>query len=540
MAILTFTKFGRYGRLGNQLFQYASLLGFAEKYGAELQLPKWQYAKYFDSDFPELTKNVKTQTTKEAAYHYTPEFYDRLNWNQHFDFLGYFQSPKYWQHCEKLVREKLAFKKDFAEQVRKPYERVFKKPVIAISIRRGDYIDNPNYELLPVTYPILALFKHFPKWRERFNLLIFSDDPAYCRVHFACLENAFVVDNDFDNLDKSKYFDLNESAIQQLCLMSQCDHFIIANSTFSWWGAYLGEKKGSIVIRPARYFGEGLKHLTTKDHYPEQWQVFDHLNKNGTQKRVDLTDVTFTIPVSFDHNDRRQNLELSVCILQKHFNTNIIIGEQGGRKFEYMGKYCDYMNFDRMQAFHRTKMLNDMAAKTLTPIVVNWDADVFISPVQIWDAVQRIRNGADMVYPYDGRFARVPRHQWFKQLEKRLDVGIFGENEFRGMGKEDALSVGGAVFFKLASFHAGGGENETFISHAPEDTERFYRFVTLGFDVQRVPGPLYHMDHFIGPNSSGRHAFRNRNIAEWEKVQSMTKDQLAAYVESWAWSVIPF
>jgi hypothetical protein len=178
MAILTFSKFGKYGRLGNQLFQYASLIGLSTKYNADLQLPAWDYSEYFEGDFPVLTKNVKAQTTKEPAYHYSPEFYDRLNWKQDVDLLGYLQSEKYFAHCKELVRERLTFKKDFAEKVMQPYRELFKKPVIAISIRRGDYVDNPNYQLLPITYSILSLFEHFPDWRERFNLLIFSDDPA--------------------------------------------------------------------------------------------------------------------------------------------------------------------------------------------------------------------------------------------------------------------------------------------------------------------------------------------------------------------------
>lgn len=525
--MITFTKFGKYGRLGNSLFQYAAMLGFSQKHGVELQLPKWAYAKYFEGDFPELTKVVKAESVNEKGFEYND--YSGLDWKQNLDFTGYFQSEKYFLHCKELIRKQLTFKKDFAEKVRAQYANVFARPVIAISVRRGDYVDNPHYELLPVTYYFLALQKYFPNWRKAANLLFFSDDIQWCKVHFGCLENAYFAENKFDNLDKTKYFSENESAIRQLCLMSQCQHFIISNSTFAWWGAWLGEKKGSTVVRPARYFGEKLKHLSTDDHYPAHWVSFDHHNK-----RIDLSDVTFVIPVSFDHNDRRQNLELSVCMLQKDFKTNIIIGEQGGKKFEYMGKYADYMAFN-FGAFHRTRMLNQMFKKTLTPYVANWDADVLISPVQVWDAVERLRAGADMVYPYDGRFARVPRQPWFKRLEKALDVGIFQDTVFKGMRPEDKLSVGGAVFFNCESFFAGGGENENFISHAPEDTERRYRFETLGHDVQRVPGVLWHIDHFIGPNSSGRHAFQNRNKAEWSKIENMTKEQLAAYVDSWEW-----
>jgi hypothetical protein len=160
---------------------------------------------------------------------------------------------------------------------------------------------------------------------------------------------------------------------------------------------------------------------------------------------------------------------------------------------------------------------------------------VFVAPLQIWDTVERLKSGADMVYPYDARFARVPRQAWFKNLEKTFDVGIFGDTVFQGMRDGDLPSVGGAVFFDRQSFFEGGGENENFFSYGPEDAERFERFTKLGFDVQRVPGALYHMDHFIGPDSSTKHKHINKNRTEWHKIQDMTKDQLAAYVAGWGW-----
>jgi hypothetical protein len=85
--------------------------------------------------------------------------------------------------------------------------------------------------------------------------------------------------------------------IEQLALMSLCDHFIISNSTFSWWGAYLGEKEHSKIIHPAYHFaGKLLQTSNAKDYYPERWINFDHVGK-----RIDLSDVTFTVPVSYDH-----------------------------------------------------------------------------------------------------------------------------------------------------------------------------------------------------------------------------------------------
>lgn len=535
MSCITFSKFGNYGRLGNQLFQYAACLGFATKYNTPLSLPDWQYAKYFSGEFPAYMLPRHPKKIKEHAYHYTPEAYINLPWQKEdIDLLGYFQSEKYWEHCPLLVRQRLAFDEAFATSVKKPYEKLFEKEVIAISIRRKDYVKNKNYINLTPTYYILALYENFPNWKDC-NLLFFSDDPDYCKVHFQCLPNAHFAENNFDYDKASNYFKKDESAIAQLCLMSQCDHFIIANSTFSWWGAYLGEKEHSKIVRPCHYFEGAMKDGNSiADHWPDRWMAFNHLNEDGSLKKIDLKDVTFTIPVLFDHADRKQNLNLNVCLLQREFETNIIVGEQGGDKFGYMAEYCRYEQFESPY-FHRTKFLNEMAKMAETPFVANWDADIIIPPMQLLQTVERLREGADFVYPYSGAFARVNRNPWFREIESLLDVGVVGGTVFNGMREGDAMSVGGAILFNKESFFEAGGENENFISHSPEDAERFYRFTTLGYDVQRIDGVLYHIDHWVGPNSSSRHKHAEQGRSEWRKVKEMSKEEILEYMKTWSW-----
>lgn len=531
--MITMSNFGVKGRLGNQLFQYASIYGMAKQYGHKLMLSPWKYEKYFNGFFPESEAVPAAVPVHEPAFHFTPEYYSQKlkNNKANFSLDGYLQSPKYWKGYEKEIKKDFSFNPGVLDHVKKKYEKALAKEAIAISIRRGDYVDNPNYELLPVTYYFLALLENFPDWKDK-NIIIFSDEPEYAKEHFGCLENVFFADNYFNNKDKTDYHSVNESAIEQLCLMSLCAHFIICNSTFAWWGAYLGEKKNSKIIRPAAYFSGKLGASNNiKDHYPESWISFDH-----KEKKIDLSDVTFTVPVMYDHPDRKQNLELSICMLQKNFDTNIVIGEQGGRRFEYMGLYCDYVNFSGLSVFHRTKMLNEMARESKTPIVINWDADVNISPVMIWMAAEMIRQGADCAYPYDGRFARVPRTPWFPKIEKSLDVGIFAGHKFAGTSAvNDKMSVGGAVAFNKEKFFEGGAENEFFITYGPEDAERFERFTKIGFIVRRVLGMLYHIDHWCGPNSSMQHPNAEANRKEWHKVRNMSKSDLLNYINTWTW-----
>lgn len=512
--MITYSQLGKKGRLGNQLFQIASTMALAKKHGHKAFFPQWKYDQYFEDQLPRVqdTKLLTVLKEQTYAYHEWPIA------DKDYDITGWLQSEQYWEGLIN-VKELFSFKTSFKRECRQimGLENIFEKPTIAISIRRGDFTTNPNYYTLPVGYYIHALFEHFPNWQTEYNLLLFSDDIAYCQVHFGCLPNAhFAIGSD----------------IHQLCLLSLCDHFIISNSTFSWWGAYLGEKEGSKVIRPNYLLdGDLLKALDTSTYWPKRWTVFDHAGK-----KFDFRDVTFTIPVKLDHEDRRKNINLSLCLLQRDFEANYIVGEQGGPHFEYIGQWAKYINYPYEQ-FHRTRMLNEMAKAAETKFIVNWDADMICPPLQLYLAVEKLRNGADMVYPYDGSFARVPRKDWFRKIEKHLDIGIVGDHPFSGKrgGPMPTTSVGGAVLFNKQSFIEGGMENEYMISYAPEDCERYDRFNMLGFKVQRVHGTIYHMDHFIGPDSTSRQPLFKNNKAEIEKIRNMNKSQLWEYVSTWPW-----
>jgi hypothetical protein len=80
-----------------------------------------------------------------------------------------------------------------------------------------------------------------------------------------------------------------------------------------------------------------------------------------------------------------------------------------------------------------------------------------------------------------------------------------------------------------------GGENENFISHAPEDVERKYRIDMLGLKWTRIPGCLYHMDHYMGVDSTHKNDYELINRSELNRVKSMNAEQLRKYVDGWAW-----
>lgn len=494
--MISFSALGKIGNLGNQLFQIASITGIALANKTKAAFPEWKYEKYFESPLPHGKQAA--ELLKEKHFHFDESLFHIGG--QDYDLSGYYQSSKYWQHSEEGIKKQFSFKAEFKQQVKEKFADAFNKPVVAISIRRGDFVDNPVYYQVPISYYLSAFYKYFPDH----NILIFSDDFKYCRQHFEPVNNVF--------------YSEGLSDIEQLCLMSQCDDFIISNSTFSWWGAYLSGSKN--VIRPVKNFDN--YDADEKDFWPPEWIVHN--------EKINLTNTTFVIPVFYDHIDRRHNIMMTVGFLKKHFDTNIIIGEQGGNKFEFMQKYCKYVQFD-LPHFHRTKMINQMCLMADTPIVVNWDGDNICVPALLSEAVKAIEDGADIAYPFDGRVIRVPRYM-FMDVAKKLDVY---DIDLKKCNQKAWTSVGHAVVMNRQSFINCGMENENFISWGPEDSERYDRYHILGLKVKRMNGPMFHADHFVGANSSSKHPHFAENNKEFYKIKSMKKEALSAYVNTWEW-----
>ena len=129
---------------------------------------------------------------------------------------------------------------------------VCSKEIIALHVRRGDYVDLQSYHtLLPIEYYTEALSK-----LPYVHVLVFSDDIEWCRQQPEFKGNRF-------------FFSLNNSTAVDMCLMSLCDYHVIANSSFSWWGAWLANSKQ--VIAPSQWFGSSLSDKNTDDVYCEGW-----------------------------------------------------------------------------------------------------------------------------------------------------------------------------------------------------------------------------------------------------------------------------
>lgn len=262
--MITYSKLGKKGNLGNQMFQIASTIGIAEKYGHNYFFPSWQYSKYFEYQLPVANKDESFKIIKEEKFNY----YERDLREGNYDLEGWLQSEKYFEPIK--IKEIFKFKEKLSEELIIKHQLLFSRKTILISVRRGDFVNNPYFFQTSFKYYLLAIIKNFPDWEDR-NLIFTSDDIAYCKYHFSFLINAF--------------FLINLSAMEQMALAPQFDDFVISNSTFSWWMARLGEKEDSKIIRPLKNFrGEYSKRNDDSDYFPIRWISFDE-NSHRLEKK---------------------------------------------------------------------------------------------------------------------------------------------------------------------------------------------------------------------------------------------------------------
>ena len=264
--MLAFNHLGQLGRLGNQMFQYASLRGIAARRGYDFGIPKsnfeneWYEHQLFEVfELPHLPKsNIGMLDMGHAPFAKERGFeFDELLFNQcpnDVSLWGFYQSEKYFKHIESSIREDFTFR----EEIRTPCEEIFQwDNPISLHVRRTDYLQNSgNHYNLGMDYYEKALNEFEP---DR-QVLVFSDDPQWCVEHKLFEGDRFCISETGDNrLD--------------LCLMSMCKTHIIANSSFSWWGAWLSGSDD--VIAPMKWFGPNNKDKSLTDLIPENWKQLD-------------------------------------------------------------------------------------------------------------------------------------------------------------------------------------------------------------------------------------------------------------------------
>lgn len=279
--MIGYNRLGSNGRLGNQMFQYAGFRYVSEKHGYDWVIPppssKYE-ANYglFDclkmssvkeENFGFVPNNF--QTFKSATFTFNQQFVDQCPDNCNLE--DYFQSEKYFKPIEDLIRSDFEFKDDYLNPCKEFIDQ-FKGKVIFLHVRRGDYLNLQDYHPpCGLDYYSKAL-EEFP---EDYPVLVFSDDIDWCSQ-----QEIFSGDRFYLSENNERYSHLHKDADGQmrnsfipytdLCLMSLCSDAIIANSSFSWWGAWLIKNKNKKIVAPNAWFGSSAN-IDSSDVVPHDW-----------------------------------------------------------------------------------------------------------------------------------------------------------------------------------------------------------------------------------------------------------------------------
>lgn len=279
-----------FGGLGNQLFQYSAAKSLSMKHDVQLVLDlSWFKSKNKSNtvrtySLENFGINARIATPDEESFHSLnyPGFrnifrkkttgwtyYSEKKFGFSDDFFtlpdntylnGYWQSYKFFESIKPILMAELEYKGYVNSEVNKLSLDLSSLNSVAIHVRRGDYVSNLRANKFHGTCPIDYYLKSINLLREKVNnpeFFVFSDDIDWVRNNM-----------DFDC--KVNYIDLNypNEAHCDFFLMGKCKHFIIANSTYSWWPAWLSSNSKKIVIAPKNWFA---KSIDTKSLFPGQW-----------------------------------------------------------------------------------------------------------------------------------------------------------------------------------------------------------------------------------------------------------------------------
>lgn len=283
------------GGLGNQMFQYAIGRRLAEKYGTELLLDVTRFKEdklreYVLSDycikakvaeeneiciFNEANKYKRTwmnikqfikgryiPKVREKSLRFDPNI---LNKGDNIYLLGYWQTEKYFKEIAAILCKEFQLKRKLTKEEQK-FENMIKSTPNAVSlhIRRGDYVTDPNankhHGVCSLDYYEKAIELMCDKIGKihKIHLFVFSDDLEWSKENLRTKHPITFID--YRRVDDGH---------ADMYLMSLCKHHIIANSSFSWWGAWLNSNSHKIVIAPKQWFRSDT--LNYRDVVPETW-----------------------------------------------------------------------------------------------------------------------------------------------------------------------------------------------------------------------------------------------------------------------------
>jgi AAA+ ATPase superfamily predicted ATPase len=269
------------GGLGNQMFQYACGLSYSKRNNETLILEtselqndgKREYAlgafninntcissnPHEFSFFKRLTLGIfgNIIDVKEKVEFKFDSDFNRIKGQKRL--IGYWQNQKYFEAFKEEILSVFTLSKPG-----KAYctlsEKYTSQNTVSIHVRRGDYVSELHTNQVHGTCSLDYYNEAIKRIKEdnpltEFTFLIFSDDKAWSKDAFSFLENKEIIEQLTDS--------------EELILMSQCKHNVIANSSFSWWAAWLNKNKNKTVIAPQKWFAKDLH--DTSELIPEKW-----------------------------------------------------------------------------------------------------------------------------------------------------------------------------------------------------------------------------------------------------------------------------
>ncbi len=258
-------------------------------------------------------------------------------------------------------------------------------------------------------------------------------------------------------------------------------------------------------------------------------------------KKIDLSELTFCIPVRIDSEYRLRNLLAVLRFYAAHIHANYILLEADSEQRIAVLPRIATLQYvyihDENPIFHRTRYINRMLSMVRTRVAAVWDTDAVAPVPQLRKAYDNVLDGDSvMCYPYDGRFWGVS--EFFSSAFCRTtDIRLLGSYSQPLYLMCSYYSVGGAFLVDVEGYRRCGWENEHFAGWGPEDAERYRRLLILGEQPSRIAGSLYHLYHTRGVNSGDY----DRTLAlstkkEYVRICSMYPDELRKEIESWEWT----
>jgi len=207
---------------------------------------------------PKMPRTLPSYIKEKKLFHFQPEILD-LKGNIYLE--GSWQSEKYFKDIRKIIIQDFTPIKKFKGKNKELEEKISQSLSVSIHIRRGDYVTNPRtsefHGLCNLEYYKRCISIIKEKFLEP-HFFIFSDDMDWVRESFILEEPAFYINHNGI-----------ENAWKDIRLMSMCKHHIIANSSFSWWGAWLGERQDKLIFSPKKWLNKS--EVTVKDLIPNSW-----------------------------------------------------------------------------------------------------------------------------------------------------------------------------------------------------------------------------------------------------------------------------